>query len=73
MKRVRLTVIGATGAEYSVTIPVDDGYELPLVNMDDWVVIEGSDGSAAMVPPQRVVGIYVEAAPKKEHKGGRVN
>lgn len=73
MKRVRLTVIGSTGAEYSTEFPVDDDYELPMIDMNDWVVIEGNDGSAAMVPPSRVIGVYVEAQPKKAAKGGRIN
>ena len=74
MKRVKLTVIGASGTEYSQTVEVADDYDLPpITNSDDWIEIEGADGSVVAVPPQRVIGIVLEGKPKKAHKGGRVN
>lgn len=75
MKRVKLTVIGASGTEYSQTVEVEDGYVLPPIsNLDDWIEIEGADGTVVAFPPQRVIGIVLEGSrPKKIAKGGRVN
>lgn len=76
MKRVKLTVLGATGTEYSLVVEVEDDYDLPpITNQDDWIEIEGADGTVVMFPPQRVIGIVMEGRkpPTKAAKGGRIN
>lgn len=65
-----------SGTEYQQLIEVADDYELPPISdRDDWVEIEGLDGSVTAFPPRLLVGIVLEGkTPKKKaHKGGRIN
>jgi len=73
-RRVRVTVISPAGGEYHNDIQVADDYDLPPISdRDDWVEIEGEDGSVWAMPPRLVVGIVLEAAPSKKTRGGRIN
>lgn len=73
-RRVRITVLSPTGGEYHNNIVVKDDYELPpMSDRDDWIEIEGADGSVWAMPPRLVVGIVLEATPQKKSRGGRIN
>jgi hypothetical protein len=69
-----VTVLSPAGGEYREVIDVRDDYDLPKVSdRDDWIEIEGSDGSVWAMPPRLVVAIVLEAKPKKTSRGGRIN
>lgn len=74
MRRVKVTVLSPAGGEYREVIPVADDFDLPPISgKDDWVEIEGADGSVWAIPTRLVVAIVLEATPKKDAKGGRIN
>lgn len=71
-----MTVLSPSGTEFAEVIEVADDYDLPSIsNQDDWVEIEGVDGSVWALPPQRIIGIVLQgnAAPKKKARGGRID
>lgn len=73
---MKLTVLSPNGGEYQQTIEVADDFDLPPISdRDDWVEIEGLDGSVTAVPMRLLVGVVLEGkgAKKKAHKGGRIN
>lgn len=73
-RRVKVTVLSPAGGEYRETIVVADDYDLPpMSDRDDWVEIEGVDGSVYAIPARYVVAIVLEATPREAAKGGRVN
>lgn len=76
MRRVKVTVLSPAGGEYQQVIEVADNYELPSISdRDDWIEIEGLDGSVTAFPPRLLVGVVLEgkATKKKPHRGGRIN
>lgn len=71
-----MTVLSPAGGEYQQVIEVADDYELPPISdRDDWVEIEGLDGSVTAFPPRLLVGVVLEGktAKTKPHRGGRIN
>lgn len=71
---MKVTVLSPGGGEYREVIPVVDDYDLPPINdRDDWIEIEGRDGSVWAIPARYVVAVVLEAEPKKDAKGGRIN
>lgn len=75
MRRVKVTVLSPAGGEYHEAITVRDDYDLPSISdRDEWVEIEGADGSVWAIPTRYLVAVVLEAAPKKPGpKGGRIN
>jgi hypothetical protein len=70
-------VLSPSGGEYHNLIDVTDDYELPPISdRDDWVEIEGADGSVWAMPPRLIVGIVlsptIETA-RRKRRGGRIN
>lgn len=76
MRQVKITVLSPAGGEFHNVIPVADDYELPPIDgKDDWLEIEGADGSVWAVPVRLVVGVVLGPAPEpeKRKRGGRIN
>ena len=73
-RHVRVTVLSPNGGEYAEVIPVTDEFELPPISdRDEWIEIEGADGSVWAMPPRLVVGIVLQPKPKEKARGGRIN
>ena len=74
-RRVKVTILSPNGGEFSDVIEVRDDYDLPLISdRDDWVEIEGADGSVWAMPPRLIVGIVLEKKkPQKKARGGQIN
>jgi hypothetical protein len=73
---VKVTVLSPAGGEYQNDIPVADNYDLPPISdKDDWVEIEGADGSVWAMPTRLIVGIVLQGdkpLKKPARKGTRI-
>lgn len=71
-RRVKVTVLSPAGGEYQNDIPVADDYDLPTISdKDDWVEIEGEDGSVWAIPTRLIVGVVLEGVAKTTKPSGK--